>query len=144
MKLYLVQHGEASSEEPRPLTAKGKSDAQKVAQFLKKNNISVDEIWHSTKLRAKQTAEIFAQALGMNAIEKEGLKPNDAVSPVAEKIDKDLMIIGHLPFMTKLSSLLITGSEDNQPVTFKQAGVVCLEKADSKWGLSWMVIPEVL
>lgn len=145
MKLYLIQHGEAKPEKIDPargLTDKGIADATKVAEFSK--NIKVAEIWHSTKLRAKQTAEIFAKALGKQAIEQEGLKPNDPVSPIVKEIDRDLMIVGHLPFMEKISSLLITGSEDNQPVIFQQAGIVCLENTDSKWGLSWMATPEVL
>ncbi len=145
MRLYLIQHGEAKPENIDPargLTDKGIADAKKVAEFSK--NIKVGEIWHSTKLRAKQTAEIFAEVLGKKAIEQEGLKPNDPVSPIVKKIDKDLMIVGHLPFMEKISSLLITGSEDNRPVIFQQAGIVCLKNTDSKWGLSWMATPEVL
>ncbi|MEA3492878.1 MAG: phosphohistidine phosphatase SixA [Candidatus Margulisiibacteriota bacterium] len=145
MKLYLGQHGEANPENIDPargLTGKGIADTKKVADFSK--NIKVDEIWHSTKLRAKQTAEIFAKVLGKKAIEQEGLRPNDPVSPIVKKIDRDLMVVGHLPFMEKISSFLITGSEDNRPVIFRQAGIVCLENTNSKWGLSWMVTPEVL
>ena len=67
MRLYLVQHGEAMSKDEnpeRPLTAKGRKNVTKTAKFLKKKGIRVRKIFHSTKLRAKQTAQIIASLLG--------------------------------------------------------------------------------
>ena len=148
MNIYLIQHGEAMSEElnpERPLTEKGKSDVSKTAAFMKKAGVKIDEIWQSTKLRAKQTAEIAAQTLGIkNVIEKEGLAPNDPVAPVADMINKsnkNIVIAGHLPFLSKLTSLLINGSESREVVKFKQGGVVALERTDSGYLISWMIVP---
>jgi len=66
MKLYLVRHGEAYPEtvDPsRPLTDKGKSETQKIANCLKQTQINIDLIVHSGKKRAEQTAEILKNAL---------------------------------------------------------------------------------
>jgi phosphohistidine phosphatase len=134
MIIYLLQHGEAVPEEIdplRPLTEKGKRELKKTALDLKQEGAKIDEIWHSTKLRSRQSAEIISQILRIDKlIEKDGLKPKDPVAPVAALIrqsDKTLLIAGHLPFLAKLASLLKTGSEDKEVVAFKQGTAVKLE-----------------
>ncbi|HCJ67700.1 MAG TPA: phosphohistidine phosphatase SixA [Elusimicrobia bacterium] len=151
MRLYLVQHGEAHPEQvdpSRPLTEKGRKDVSKVAKFLEEAGIQIDTVWHSTKTRAIQTAEILAEAIKAKNIEqKEGLTPNDSVGTFKEELasrEKDLMIVGHLPFLQKLASLLLTGSESQDLVAFQQAGIVCLEREQGKWQITWMIIPELI
>ncbi|MHC4736631.1 MAG: SixA phosphatase family protein [Planctomycetota bacterium] len=85
MKLYLVQHAKAASKDvdsERPLTEEGRQDIQKVATFIKPLNLSVDYLWHSTKTRAIQTAEILAEVVKINKekIERQSLAPNDNVT----------------------------------------------------------------
>ena len=66
MKIYLVQHGEAKLEKEapeRPLTDKGKEKVESVARYVVGYGIEIAEILHSGRLRAKQTAELFAQYL---------------------------------------------------------------------------------
>ncbi|MDP8299148.1 MAG: histidine phosphatase family protein [Candidatus Tantalella remota] len=66
MRLYLVQHGKAMAKDQdpdRPLTVKGKEDSAKIAKFLNTAGISIDAIWHSTKTRAIETAQILAKEL---------------------------------------------------------------------------------
>ena len=142
MNLYLIQHGEATDEKSdpaRPLTQKGKEDIKKTAEFMKKAGLKIDELWHSTKLRARQTAEIVTQALKLKgSIEKGFLNPNDPVSSVADLInlsDKNLTIVGHLPFLAKLASVLVTGVDYKEVVEFKPGGVVCLQKLDAGWSV---------
>ncbi len=153
MKLYLIQHGEATTEEvdpSRPLTAKGRSDVQKIASFLKGVGVSPSLILHGGKTRARQTAEIIAAQLGPDCRvkEREGLAPNDPVKVLANELSEmatDLMIVGHLPFLGKLASLLIAGSESKNVVAFRQGGVVCLQRnEDQSWQVAWMVTPELL
>jgi phosphohistidine phosphatase len=55
------------------------------------------------------------------------------------------MIVGHLPFLGKLVSLFVTGSEANEIVEFHFGCVVCIERHDSgKWKIAWMVAPALL
>lgn len=152
-KLYLVQHGKQTPEEinpEEPLSQEGISDCKKVAGFAKEAGIKVDEIFHSVKLRAKETAEIFAEHLTENgeAQEKEGLKAMDDVGIWAEKIEEyegDLMLIGHLPFMQKLSSLMVAGNSEKAIYKFQQGGMLCLEKDEEKnWIIRFAVNPELL
>ncbi|MCZ2845213.1 MAG: histidine phosphatase family protein [Candidatus Bathyarchaeota archaeon] len=66
MKLYLVQHAEAKQEEEdpaRPLSEKGWENLDKISDFLKGKDIKVSKIFHSGKLRAKQTAEKLSEAI---------------------------------------------------------------------------------
>jgi phosphohistidine phosphatase len=153
MKLYLVQHGEATTEEvdpSRPLTAKGRLDVQKMASFLKGAGLGPMVILHSGKTRARQTAEIIALHLGPDwqVQEGDGLAPNDPIESLIKKIyqtNEDLMIVGHLPFIGRLASTLLAGSESKNIVAFRQGGGICLKRNEEKtWQVAWMVTPELL
>lgn len=153
MKLYLVQHGEAKPEEADPqrgLTDKGRRDVGKVAAFIKPLSLSVKTVWQSGKTRATQTAEILAPALAGSpqVTQHAGIAPMDPVGPIAAEIAEiadDLMVVGHLPFMGKLTSLLAAGSEDADVVAFQQGGLVCLERDDKgAWRIRWMVAPDLI
>jgi phosphohistidine phosphatase len=153
MKLYLVQHGEATSKEEnpdRPLTDKGRGDSKKTADFLKKAGMTPDVIWHSTKTRAIETANIFSEALSLKEEleQREGLAPNDPVAKILDDIfviNKEIMIISHLPFLQKLTSLILLNSESYDLVKFQMGSVIALEQnEEGKWALALMIIPEVL
>jgi phosphohistidine phosphatase len=149
MNLYLIQHGLSLPEEKdpkRPLSPEGEEQTQEIAEFLKDRKIKVDCIWHSSKLRAIQTAQIIARSLSFPEIhERNDLNPLDSVNKFPEEIkslNKSLIIVGHLPFLEKLTALLLTGSEDYKIVSFKNSGVVCLEYTDT-WKITGMIIPEL-
>ena len=119
MKVYLVQHGEAKSEEEDPqrrLTDKGIGEVQKVANFLRPLKLTVNAIWHSGKPRAQQTGELLAKAIGAldRIVQREGLGPKDQVTATKEALQQtsgDVMIVGHLPFLGRLVALLVTGND---------------------------------
>jgi phosphohistidine phosphatase len=77
----------------------------------------------------------------------QGLNPNDDVRPWADRISKgteDLMLVGHLPFLDKMASLLICGEESAKVVLFRYGAIVCLEqKEDKGWALRWILTPEM-
>lgn len=154
MLIYLVQHGKAKTKEEdpeRPLNNEGKKDMEKAAMFLKKMNIKVDTIIHSEKLRAKESAEILLN--GVNSInglkEVPELLPEDNIMPISifiNQVENDLMLVGHLPYMNKLSSMLVTGNEENNIIKFQQGAIVCLEKGNelNKFRLKWMISPDII
>lgn len=153
MNLYLVQHGQSKPEEEDPerrLTDKGIGEVQKVAKFLSSLKLEVNVVWHSGKPRARQTAELLAEAIGpSDRIEQhEGLAPKDKVAPTKKALEQssgDVMIVGHLPFLGKLVALLVTGNDENEIVQFQFGSVVCLEQRDGgKWKVAWMIRPELL
>lgn len=151
MKLYLIQHGEAKpeTEDPeRSLTAKGEEEVRRVATAAKRMGIRASRIYHSGKWRAQQTAEIMASTLTLPAESFRGLNPLDDVRPWAERISsetEDLMIVGHLPFLEKLASLLLCGDESARVVLFRYGAIVHLDqKEDQTWAVRWILTPEMV
>jgi len=153
MKLYLIQHGEAKTEKEDPertLTEMGEEEVKRVSEVAEKLNIRPLRVYHSGKTRARQTAEIIAAGLKISALSVQafqGLNPNDDVKPWAQRISQgteDLMIVGHLPFLDKLASFLISGNENARVVLFRYSAIVCLEqKEDRVWAVRWILTPEM-
>jgi phosphohistidine phosphatase len=153
MELYLVQHGEATPKEvdpERPLTARGQVEVLRVAQAAHAAGVTVSTIYHSGKLRAQQTAEILAKELQVAEAPSslEGLSPNDDPDLVGRALDSFLspvMLVGHLPHMSRLCSLLVVGDPDQHSVRFRMGAIVCLVKGGSGvWRVGWMLTPEVI
>ena len=153
MKVYLVRHGDAVSSDvdpKRPLSEQGLADIHKVALFIKPLEISVEHIWHSGKLRAAQTAEILAEAM---LVEKDcsahdALGPNDDITNIAEEIEAyntNLMIVGHLPFLAYLTSLLAADNETANVAAFDAGSIACLNRRNpGQWQVEWLIKPELL
>jgi len=153
MRLCLVQHGEAKPKEEdpeRPLTARGEEDVRRVAEFAKRAGLAPDQIRHSGKLRAEQTADVLAHALRPKhgVVSLSGLNPNDDVEPVARALEAEsepVMLVGHLPHLARLAARLVAGHPDRDAVLFQMGGLVCLEKvADGRWAVAWSVTPDLL
>ncbi len=148
MKIYLVQHGKQNPEKVDPeegLSDKGRMDCENVAKFAANSGVKVNKMYHSVKLRAKQTAEIFSDFVSGKPEEKQGLKAMDDVKPWREKPEDGMMLVGHLPFMEKFSALLLCGDEEKKCVNFHQGAIVCLLKdEDGKWSVDFMITPEML
>ena len=149
MIVYLARHGEAVSVEKnpeRPLSQEGKNEVEKMAFLLDTMGLKVNKVIHSGKKRAEESAEIFSKKLcnGNTSVAK-GLKPNDSVKEFWEKSkDEDnTMYVGHLPFMEKLASFILTDEEDRIPVKIKTGGVLCLEKSEERWFIRWLISPEL-
>ena len=87
-------------------------------------NLRIDYLWHSGKKRAEQTAEILKGAISVKTLSAhDGLGPNDDVKTFEKKIVSvggDIMVVGHLPFLSKLASLLLTGLESANMIRFKK------------------------
>ncbi len=153
MYIYLVQHAEAKREEEdptRPLSEKGLQDITRVASYVSQIDIKINKIFHSTKLRAKQTAEVLFENLRplKGISEVDGLSPLDEPNIWAERlkdVPDDLFLVGHLPHLARLASLLLCGNADKNIVSFRMAGIVCLKRDDAgTWSLQWMLTPEVV
>lgn len=153
MKLYLVQHGAALAKEvdpARPLSESGRQDVQAMAEFLKGAGIRVERVWHSGKLRAEQTAHLLVKAvLPRGRIEKVGgIGPNDDVAGFVSDADvweQDILVVGHLPFLSRLVARLVAGDPELELVQFLPGSVVCLERQEvDRWVVLWMLRPDLL
>lgn len=155
MRVYLVRHGKASkdssipTDEERPLTGRGRSDAEQIARWMATSGAEVHQIRHSGLLRAEQTADLFGKHLkptgGVIAVE--GLTYEDPVEPLAESLaleTESIMLVGHNPFMEQLTGLLLTGDASRTPVSFGTSSTVCLERVAGVWSLQWALHRELI
>ena len=152
MALYLVQHGKSLPKDVDPqkgLSEEGRAEVERIASVAKGYGIRVAGVVHSGKQRALQTAKIFASAMGVpeKLSERSGLKPLDDVVTFAGTISgsDNLMLVGHLPFMEKITSFLTTGSSEYLVFKFQNGGIVCLdEDAENKrWFIKWALMPNI-
>ena len=155
MHLYLAQHGDALSKEQdpnRPLSAKGRQDVGRMAAFLARTRPAISRVVHSGKVRAMQTALVFAETLGPGRIIEEaveGLGPKDPPGLVADVVNDwtdDTMLVGHLPHLGRLTGLLVAGNAEETVVHFQPGTVVCLERGENGdgWTVTWAVRAELL
>lgn len=151
MFVYIFRHGDAKPkhEDPqRGLSDRGRQEVEAVSRVFSRLDPQIDQIWHSGKTRAEQTADILAAHLRRKGrVEAHpGLDPNDPVQPLVEEIgqrDSNLVIVGHLPYLGKLISVLILGKEQNL-LDLPSAGLVCLENSNGTWIFDWFLTPELL
>ena len=152
MRIYLVRHGDAvphgAGFDDRPLSEAGHAEAKRVAAFLKKSDLQVKTIFHSGKARALQTAEYLAKHVKHEEFKQmAGLKPMDDPYVIAEQLKQmsdNLMVVAHLPFISRLLSLLVTGDADHDCVSFNTVTTVCLESQADKFIVRWVIEPQLL
>jgi len=153
MEVYLAQHGEAKpeSEDPeRSLTHRGSAEVESVARHVASSGLKVVRIIHSGKLRAKQTAELFARYLsppegGVSG--QKGLGPLDdpqEAQQLVQRTENPIMVVGHLPHLSRLASQLVMGDADQEVIKFTMGGLVCLVGGDGGWSVGWILIPQLV
>jgi phosphohistidine phosphatase len=142
--LYLVHHADAVGphEDPqRPLSAAGRMQADRLALQAAERGAKPTVIWHSGKLRARQTAESFWRACNPLAdfAAIGGLQPADSPGRVRDLVageTRDVMLVGHMPSLPRILRMLVTGQED-APLEFPLHGIVALEPAGDLWSERW-------
>ncbi len=161
MRLYLVRHGiaidrtdpECPSEAERHLTPEGIEKTEGVAKGVAKLAASADLLVSSPYLRALQTAEIFAAALGYSKekiLHTEALLPGSDPALLFRELAKqkdaaEVLCFGHAPHLDEAVALALGAK---QLVTaLKKAGVACLdlERVSPPGGiLLWLCPPKIL
>ena len=152
MAFYIVQHGLSLPKDQDPekgLAPEGIRDVQRIAAVAQNYGVKVERIVHSGKKRALQTAEILADVLkpGAGIEEIGGIKPLDDVAAFAPQVDfqANTMVVGHLPFLERLTSLLISGQPE--PIVFKlqNGGILCLDQIENQDtpAIKWALMPAV-
>jgi phosphohistidine phosphatase len=162
MKAFLVRHSHAlaDNEDPRrPLSARGREITREVAAFLKPSGAinAVRAVWHTPLVRARETAELLVNELGLDAIliEAPGLLPEDDPATVADRLDnagEPVMIVGHEPQLGALATVLVRDKSKPVAFEFKKTAVLALEKTGGRhkksgracWLVRWHFSPELL
>ncbi len=146
-RLYLVRHGTALSPEVDPekhLSPEGRAAIVDVGKKLKSHHtILLSKIFHSDKARAAETAQLLHDELAQKCgcTEREGLSPMDdpgVLITELEVVEEDWMIVSHLPFLDRLLSWLLTGSDHHRLVKFGPGTTVCITHEDGSWLIEWI------
>jgi phosphohistidine phosphatase len=151
--LYLIRHADAIDLHPdhaRPLSDRGREQVKALAKFLgRSESFSPDEIWHSSLVRARETAELLAKGLDFSGKchEAAGLRPEDDPHEIARKLgklDKSVALVGHEPHMSALASLLVVGATHPAAFVMKKGATLALEREDPRWVVRWHISPGLL
>jgi phosphohistidine phosphatase len=156
MNLYLIRHGAAEDPGAKPdseraLTDQGRKQLRAAARALARTGLELDAIVTSPLLRARQTAEIIAKELGLDAsliAENAELAPGgNPVKLLKDTRAENVALVGHEPYLSELASVLLTGTED-LGMAFKKGGVCALSAETLRYGrcarLEWLVQPKLL
>jgi phosphohistidine phosphatase len=142
MRLFLAHHGEAVGPEVdprRPLSPEGRDRVARLAAEAAGRGARPTVVWHSGKLRARQTAEAYWKAC--NALAEfsatRDLQPDDSPAWIRDRLlgeSRDVLIAGHFTHLPRLLRLLLQAGPDS-PVEFPLNGIVALASDDE--GASW-------
>ncbi len=158
-ELLIVRHGIAVepgtagiADADRPLTPKGVNRMRQVAEGLFRLELKLDRIVTSPLPRARQTAEIIAEALDAEGLlEVSNVLQAGAAAATIERFlrerrEERLMIVGHNPALSDLISLLVLGMTHPLLCDLKKGAVAALERAAPGQGpytLAWIAPPRL-
>ena len=134
MELLLLRHADADTfaetDEARPLSEKGESQAKKVARFCDTHDLAKLRIFTSPVLRALQTAESVAKYLRLEISVAPwlacGMRPETALDRLRECADeKSVMIVGHEPDFSALVAHLV-GMPSGAQIEIRKASLTRL------------------
>ena len=152
MELLLLRHGVAEGfsdggDFARELTAKGRERSRGMAQVARDMDRLPDLVLTSPRVRARQTAEVFCEAAGIDGPVVEswidcGMHAETAMRElVAYHHLGRVMLVGHEPDFSILVEALL-GTPAGR-VEFKKGALACLEvRPPAVTGvLRWMIPP---
>jgi phosphohistidine phosphatase len=156
MLLHLIRHAHAGDPEAwdgpdaaRPLSEKGRSQAERLGRYLADIGFRTDAILTSPKLRARQTAEIVAEHLGVDVVEDQrlaGALDLDTVAAILKDADdtERPVLVGHDPDFSELVSVLSDAA--NAPMRKGALARIEIEGPlePGAGTLRWMIPPDAL
>jgi phosphohistidine phosphatase len=147
--LLLVHHGDAvgpAVDPMQPLSERGVTASTALAATAASRGVKPDLVWHSGKIRALQTAQLFRRACNPQAafLAVHGLQPGDPPRWIRDELLGDarsILIVGHMPHLPGLLSLLrpLEGAAAGFPLH----GCVALEPNGDFWTESWRLNAEL-
>jgi phosphohistidine phosphatase len=154
-QLYLLRHAHAGNsanwtgdDADRPLSARGRDQAKRLGVFLAGRGVLPDTIVSSPKLRARQTANLVADALGVGVASDDRLIEDfelDALSGLIAGVGgTSLMIVGHDPDFSDLLATLVGAAEMRLRKGALARVDLALPLGPGCGILRWLVPPELL
>jgi phosphohistidine phosphatase len=125
--IWLLRHGDAEPGEGKPdadreLTEKGERQSVAAGKALKALGVELDICLTSPKVRAKRTAELACEPLGVEVEEDDRLRGGD-FDPLEVAAGRgEVILVGHEPDFSQAVAL-ITGSR----VKLKKGGIAAID-----------------
>ena len=159
LELYLIRHGIAAErgeefpdDSKRPLTSEGIARLRKEAKAIEALGVSFDQILSSPLVRARQTADVFAEELkGKPPIANtDALTPAGSPGAVIQELGKHMRkariaLVGHEPNIGELAARLIGA---RAPLEFKKGAICRIDfevfPPKGTGQLSWFITPRML
>ncbi|MHB1561826.1 MAG: phosphohistidine phosphatase SixA [Isosphaeraceae bacterium] len=164
-ELYILRHGIAVDpgtpgipDDERPLTPRGRRRMHQVARGLRRLDLALDRIVTSPLPRARETAEIAAEELGVeDRLEEADVLRAGSDAPAirdwlrGRKEDR-LMIVGHNPALSDLIALLVLGDGNRSwpgpsVCELKKGGIAALcpsADASNRFDIAWVATPRLI
>jgi phosphohistidine phosphatase len=154
-QLYLLRHAHAGNaaswtgaDADRPLSPRGRDQAKRLGVFLAGRGVVPDTIVSSPKLRARQTANLVADALGVGVatddVLAEGFELDALAGLMGGAGGTSMMLVGHDPDFSDLLATLVGAAE--MPLRKGALARIDLELplGPGCGVLRWLVPPELL
>jgi phosphohistidine phosphatase len=119
MELLLIRHGEAeppqaaADDEKRELTEDGRQDVRSMAEVLLRAELRPEAIFTSPLVRARQTGDVLAQVLGVEARPDDRLRPGATLGGVQAVVNEGrvsrVLLVGHEPDLSTIVRELTGG-----------------------------------
>jgi len=162
MKLYVLRHGIAvdrgtpgyERDADRSLTPAGREKMEQAARGMAALGLKFDVILTSPYVRARETAEMVAEVLGLG----KRLEVCDALAPGGSRQDllkrlkegsakSQVVVVGHEPDLSELIGELIA-ADPNTAIDLKKGSLACLalDRPDrpATARLEWLLTPKQL
>lgn len=156
-KLYVLRHGVAVPhgtpgipDDDRPLTSDGEEKTRAIASALRKLDLDLEVILSSPLPRARRTAEIVADRLGMSerlVLDdhlRAGSSPRSIRDWLASRPEEVSMVVGHNPDLSELVALICGLSISPLPLELRKGGVAAIESRRGGFELAWLATPKLL
>lgn len=125
--IWVLRHGNAEAGEGKPdaereLTEKGERQSRDAGKALKALGVELDVCITSPKVRAKRTAELACEVLGVTVEVDDRLSGGDFDPMELAAGRGDVMLVGHEPDCSQAVAL-VTGSR----VKMKKGGIAAMD-----------------
>ena len=132
MRLFLIRHADAEAGDPdelRRLSPEGREQARALGEQLAADGVQADAVLTSPLLRARETGEALAAALGGSTVPSDALAPGATAASVRAAVEgrgQTVIVVGHQPDCSQIAAELSNGPEPR----FPPAGMVELQVPD--------------
>lgn len=154
--LHLLRHAHAGDplkwhgpDEDRPLSSKGRGQAERLGALLAAVGFTTDSIVTSPMVRARQTAEIVADRLGLRPTTDDRLADGLSLAKLERVLSQagdpaSIVLVGHDPDFSELLGLL-TGASLS---TMRKGAIARIDMPrplePGSGVLRWLLPPEVV